>query len=189
MLASARLWGVRCCLVFIAWQVWCGSAFAMTAMEPARESTVKAAFIYRFGGFVEWPPGTFAHPQDPVVIGIAGDDAVASDLEQIVVGRTLAGRPLRVVRVRNAQAVESVNILFLGNARNGRSRELVPAAKDPVLVVSEKEDATYFGAALFFEHEGGRLRFSASPAAAEARGLRLSARLLAVAQHVEGHSR
>lgn len=169
--------------------VWCGAALAQAATPPARESTVKAAFIYRFGGFVEWPAGTFAHPNDPVVIGVAGDDQVASDLEEMVLGRTLAGRPLQVVRVRNTQALESVNILYLGSTRNGRTRDLVPAAKAPVLVVSEKEDAARLGAALFFEPEGGRIRFSAAPAAAESRGLRLSARLLAVAQNVEGHPR
>ena len=189
MLVSARLWRLRCCLALVLLQAWCGAVLAQAVTPAARESTVKAAFIYRFGGFVEWPPGTFAHPNDPVVIGVAGDDQVASDLEEIVLGRTLAGRPLQVVRVRNAQAVESVNILFLGNARSVRMRELIPAAKEPVLVVSEKEDAARLGAALFFESEAGRLRFSASPAAAEARGLRLSARLLAVAQNVEGHPR
>lgn len=157
--------------------------------SPARESTVKAAYLYRFGSFVEWPASTFASPTDPLVIGVVGDDFVASDLEQIVAGRTVDSRPVQVVRIREPQSGERVHILYLGNLRTSRLREFVPPPNVPVLLVSERDDAPRLGSALYFGMDGGRIRFSAAPVAAEARGLRLSARLLTVAQHVEGHGR
>lgn len=189
MLKSAGAKRFWCLLLLLAAQAGYGAGVAQAANLPARESTVKAAFLYRFGGFVEWPAGTFAHPGAPVVIGVAGDDQVARDLEALAGQRTLDGRPLQVLRIRNAETVASVNILYLGGRRNGRPRDLVPTARAPVLVVSEKADAARVGAALFFEPENGQVRFSAVPAAAQSRGLRLSARLLAVAQNVEGRPR
>jgi hypothetical protein len=156
---------------------------------PARESTVKAAFLFRFGSFVEWPAGTFASPTDPLVIGIVGDDFIASDLEQIVAGRTLDGRPVQVVRLREPQSVDPLHILYLGNLRLARLRDFVPPLGTPVLLVSEREESARLGSALYFGMDGGRIRFSAVPAAAETRGVRLSARLLAVAQQVQGHGR
>lgn len=166
------------------------TAPAVAAAAPAaRESTVKAAFLFRFGSFVEWPAGTFASATEPLVIGIVGEDSVATDLEQISAGRTVDGRPLRVLRLRDPAQSERTHILYLGNLRNARLREFLPAPSAPVLVVSEREDAARLGSALYFGMDGGRIRFSAAPAAAEARGLRLSARLLTVAQDVQGHSR
>src|SRR3954468_23532351 len=76
-----------------------GTAFAQPG-PPPRDSAVKAAFLYKFPGFVDWPAGSFARPDAPLVIGVAGNDAVAGDLEQIVAGRTLEGRPVAVRRLR-----------------------------------------------------------------------------------------
>ncbi len=70
------------------------------ALGAVRESAVKAAYLYKFGSFVEWPPGTFRSPAARLVIGVYGDDAVASELEQIAQGREVEGHPVRVLRVR-----------------------------------------------------------------------------------------
>ncbi len=156
------------------------------AEAPASESAVKAAYLYKFGSFVEWPPGTIARVDESFVIGVAGDDAVASELEQLAAGRRVEGRPLVVRRVRDPQAPGTVHILFIAGTREARLREFMPAASAPVLVVAEQEGALRLGASINFSAEGGRVRFSAAPGAAEARGLRLSSRLLAVAQSIEG---
>lgn len=155
----------------------------------ARESAIKAAFLYKFGSFVEWPAGTFARPEEPLVIGVAGDEAVAADLEQVIAGRTVEGRPVIARRIRDAQAATGVNILFIGGTRESRLRELLPPPPAPVLVVTEQDGALRLGSSINFSAEGGRVRFAASPSSAEARGIRLSSRLLAVAQAVEGRSR
>jgi hypothetical protein len=162
-------------------------AFAQAA--PSRDSAVKAAFLYKFIGFVEWPTGTFARPDAPVVIGVVGNDAVAGDLEQIVAGRAIEGRSMAVRRLREADAAAGLHVLLVGATREARLREAIAAVPGPVLVVTEQEQGLQSGAALNFALENGRVRFSASQVAAEARGLRLSARLLAVAQSVDGRTR
>lgn len=164
-------------------QAW---ALPVLAQSAASESAVKAAFLYKFAGFVEWPPVTFQSPADPLTIGVLGNDAVAADLEQVVAGRGLEGRRVVARRLREGDSLAGLHVLLLGATRDARLRELARSVPGPVLVVTEQDGALQLGSVLNFEAEEGRMRFSASLTSAEARGLRLSARLLAVAQHVEG---
>lgn len=152
----------------------------------ARESAVKAAYLYKFGSFVEWPPGAFSSPNAPFAIGVYGDDAVAAELEQLASGREVEGRRVAVVRVRDAADTASVRILFAGGSREARIRDLIAAVHGPVLTVAEGAVGGEPGPVLYFTQDQGRVRFSASLPAAAARGLRLSAKLLSVAQYVEG---
>ena len=80
-------------------------------------------------------------------------------------------------------------MLYIGSAREARLRELLPPLAAPVLVVTAQEAGLRLGGAINFGEERGRVRFSAAPAQALARGLRLSARLLEVAQAIEGATR
>jgi hypothetical protein len=163
-----------------------GGASAQPA-PVARASAVKAAFLYKFAAFVEWPRGTLA-PQQPLVIGVSGDEDVASDLEQLAASRA-EDRPVVVRRVAEGAPVQGVHILFLASRREGRLQEAIDAVKGAVLIVTEQPGALQLGSVLNFSFEAGRVRFGASLPAAEARGLKLSARLLAVAQAVEGRAR
>ena len=64
--------------------------------EDPLEREVKAAYLYKFGSFVEWPEASFARPDSPLQIGVAGDDALADQLVRTVTGRSVAGRPIAV---------------------------------------------------------------------------------------------
>jgi hypothetical protein len=138
-------------------------------LGAARDSAVKAAYLYKFGSFVEWPPGTFRGPNDPFVIGVWGDDAVASELTQLAHGRDIEGHPVKVLRLREAEDAHGLQILYAGGARESRIRD--------VLATRGRCCTT---------QEDGRVRFNASLPAAAARNLKLSAKLLAVALQVEG---
>jgi hypothetical protein len=154
-----------------------------------RESAVKAAFLYKFGSFAEWPAATFKSPQEPLVIGVLGDEAVAEELEQLAAGRSVEGRPLRIRTLRDGEAPGPVHILFIGTMRPQRLRDLLAATPGPVLVVTQQDGALAAGSVINFVADGARVRFDASPASAEARDLKLSARLLAVARNIEGRPR
>lgn len=159
------------------------------APGSARESAIKAAFLYKFAGFVDWPAGTFRRSDEPLVIGVANNDAVAADLQQIIAGRTVEGRPVAVRRLRAGENADRLHVLLIGAGPDAQVREQAGALPGPVLVVTEQPQGLGLGGVLNFNTEEGRVRFSASLPAAEARGLRLSARLLAVAQVVEGRGR
>ncbi|MES2185079.1 MAG: YfiR family protein [Pseudomonadota bacterium] len=154
----------------------------------ARESEVKAAYLYKFASFVEWPPAVFPAADTPLVIGVAGDDAVAADLAQLLAGRSLDGRPVLARQVIDPKNTSGVHILLLGTMPEAKLHEYLPPPDAPVLVVAEQEGGLRLGAALNLAADGGRVRFSAAPAQAQARGLKLSSRLLAVAQNIEGRA-
>lgn len=158
---------------------------AAQGLGLARDSAVKAAFLYKFGNFVEWPAEAFASATAPLVIGVFGDESVASELELITRGRTVQGRPITVRRIRASDEAPQVHILFAGGARAAPVRELLAATRGPVLTVADESGADA-GAVLHFSQQEGRVRFHASLTAARLRGLRLGARLLEVAQDVEG---
>jgi len=160
--------------------------------QPAdgmRDSTAKAVSLFRFSSFVSWPANAFRNPADPLVIGVLGDDAVAADLEQVVAGRVVEGRPVVVRRVVEPGSERGLHILFLGRQRDVRLRRLLAKVNGPVLTVTDQQGALALGSVINFVNDQGRVRFAASLTAAEQRSLRLSARLLAVASHVEGRSR
>ena len=177
-------WRLGLLLACCAWQ---GLAWA-AAPPSVSESAVKAAYLQRIIGLVEWPPGTFPGPDAPLVVAVAGNDAVASDLEQMVVGRPVHGRQVAVRRLREGEAPKDAHVLVVGAGREARVRELA-SATGPLLVVTEQENGHQLGGVLNFVMVDGRVRFTASLPQADARGLRLSARLLEVAQAVEGRSR
>jgi hypothetical protein len=165
------------------------AARAEAAGAAPHASAVKAAYLYQFGSFVDWPVATFKGPQDPLVIAVLGDEAVAGDLEQLAAGRSVEGRPLRIRTLKDGEAPGPVHVLFIGTMRPAKLRDLLAATPGPVLVVTQQEGALQAGSVINFVADGARVRFNASLASAEVRGLRLSARLLAVAQSVEGRPR
>ena len=165
------------------------AAVARAQVPTPSESAVKAAFLFKFPAFVEWPAGTFQRPDQPLVIGVAGDDEVAADLEQIATGHTIDSRPVQVRRIPEGTPATGVHVLFVSNRRDARLKEVIEATAGPVLVVTEQAAGLKLGGVLNFVAEGGRVRFAASLTAADARGLKLSSRLLSVAQSVEGRGR
>ncbi|MBG9389864.1 YfiR family protein [Caenimonas aquaedulcis] len=157
--------------------------------QAPTESSVKAAFLLKFGAFVEWPAGVFARPDQPIVIGVAGDEAIAADLERLAAGRQVEGHPVIVRRVADSAAGAGLHVLYVAPRRESRLQELLDTVTRPVLVVTSQADGLQHGGVINFITEGGRVRFAASLTAADTRGIKLSARLLAVAQSVEGRAR
>jgi hypothetical protein len=154
------------------------------AQEPL-ESSVKAAYLYKFLGYVEWPETSFASSDDPQVIGVMGADAVLAELQQIVPGRRINGHALVAKDVLPGEPIEGLHVLFIGATAN-LSKVMRGLVGRPVLVVTDSPAGLAQGSALNFVLVDHRVRFEASPAAAERSGLKLSARLLAVAEHVSG---
>lgn len=150
------------------------------------ERRVKAAFLYKFAGYVEWPAQAFASPNNEIVIGVVGADAVADELEQVVAGRRVGNRSLTVRRVSRADPDLKVHILFVGRGFDrAHSLELLSQTLgQPVLTVTEAESGLPTGSVINFVIVDNKVRFEISAAAAERNGLRLGSQLLAVARQV-----
>ena len=146
---------------------------------------VMAAFLYRFGGFVRWPPESMQGGK--FTIDVLGDDRVASDLEHMLPGLAVQGRPTAVRRISSLSELGDAQILYIG-ARGERTlrRMLKALGRRPVLIVTDQPGALDEGSMINFIVLGGHVRFEISLAAARQSGLRLSSELLSVATRVQG---
>lgn len=146
------------------------------------EHEVKAAYLYRFLAFVEWPAASFARPDSPIVVGVLGADDVLEELAAIVPGRVVQGRPIAVRRVQDAAAAGGAHLLFIGRGGGGQLARLPPSRGQ--LVVTDWAGGLDQGAVVNFVRSEGRVRFEVAMDAAARRDLKISSRMLAVASSV-----
>ena len=155
------------------------------AAATALERSVKAAFLYKFLGYAEFPPAAFGEVSAPVVIGIVGADELAAELSRIVAGRMVNQRPVVVKLVREGEAAAGVHLLFIGGEDGARVRAVLKAVNpEPMLVVTEAEHGLQNGSVINFKIVEQRVRFDVSLESADKHGVKLSSRLLTVANQV-----
>jgi hypothetical protein len=152
---------------------------------PMLERRVKAAFLYKFLGYAEFPAGTFADPAAPVTIGVIGADDMAAELARIVAGRTVNNRGIAVRQLRESDLPAPVQLLFVGGSDPARVGRVVRQVTPPVLVVTDCDNGLQQGSAINFVIVDERVRFDVSLDAAERDGVKLSSRLLTVANRVQ----
>ncbi len=144
----------------------------------------KAAFLYRFAAYVEWPVARTGPAE--FTIAVLADDKVAADLERLLAGRLIKGRPARVRRIRYLDEVGNAEILYVGIPRHKTVRRVIARmGVRPVLVVTDEASGLNDGSTVNFIMSEQHLRFEVSLAAAERRGLRISSQLLSLAARVE----
>lgn len=176
-----------CCLIACC-VVWSGSpaGHAQTGGAAAiSERSVKAAFLCKFAGYVEWPDER-AVPGEALLIGVLESEAMADELVRITRDRTVNDRHVNVRRLAPGDSLQGLHILFVGERSPDRLDELLlPARQHPILIVTEAAGALAEGSIINFTIDRKRVRFEVSLHAAERSRLKLSSRLLAVAQRVQ----
>jgi hypothetical protein len=155
----------------------CAGAVLMSAQDANLEYRVKAAYLFNFTKFVEWPTAAFAGGRAfSFSICVAGRNPFGPALTATLVGETVAGRPL-AARVVNAGGAAGCHVLFVP-AGVPAAAYLRAVGKEPVLTVGESADFLAQGGAINFVLDEGRVRFEINQAAAERAQLRISSRLL-----------
>ncbi len=173
---------------------WCICTIAVdgsvaTSQPASAEYQVKAAFLYNFAKFVEWPPQAFPSPDSPFTICLAGDPFEGA-LDRTVQGELLDRRPLMVRRIIPAEDLRGCQMIYLAPNENRRSAEIIDAAvNSPILTVGETDSFINEGGIIRFVRSGGRIHFQINPDAAERASLRVSARLLRLADIVRPRQR
>lgn len=158
------------------------SCLAVGADAPASngvERGVKAAFLYKFLGYVE-----YAQDAGPLVVGVAGADDIGAELVRITTGRNVGGRAVAVRTVREGDSLAGLHMLFVGADATRSGTLLRSAQQQGVLTVTESDNGLQQGSVINFRLVEERVRFEVSLPAAEKSGLKLSSRLLSVAYHV-----
>jgi hypothetical protein len=159
-----------------------GTAFAQQPLYDANQ--VKAAFLYHFGSYVQWPAA--APPDDAITIAVLGDPEVVAHLAQFLPGRRIQDRPVEVRSLARIEDLGDAEMLFIGRQQNARLAQLIAAVgQRPTLLVTDADNGLDRGAMVNFQLVDARVRFEISVPRAEEAGLTLSSRLLSAALRVE----
>jgi hypothetical protein len=166
------LWIAAVCLLPFADQ-------AAEKLSPS-EYQIKAAFLFNFIKFVEWPPHVASATNSPLIIAVIGQDPFGRDLESVIEGKRINDRPLLVRRFPPDASPGFSHILFVSASERRRIGEICRALEDaPTLIVGDGiEGFCQSGGMLNFVMEGKKVRFETNSRAAERHGLKMSSKLL-----------
>lgn len=157
---------------------------AAAPATPNLERSVKAAYLFKFLGYVEFLAARDAEEGSPLAVGVLGAEDVAAELARITAGRTVNGRPIAVRSLREGEPVAGLHMVYAGSASD-LPKVLRSAAQNGALGVADDENGLQQGAVINFRIVDERVRFEVSLPAAERSNLKLSSRLLSVAWHVQ----
>jgi hypothetical protein len=158
---------------------------AAATPAPGMEYQVKAAFLYNFTQFVEWPAEAFAAPDAPLVIGILGQDPFENYLDDVVRGEKSGGHPIVVKRYRDIGSARDCQLLFVGGEESLRPQSVLAALKDrSVLTVGDSEEFSKRGGMIDFITRRGKIRLEINVETVRAANLAVSSKLLRLADIV-----
>jgi len=181
LLFTGCYWQVRALLLLL----MLVDAPEISAQTQALEYQVKAAFLYQFSAYVQWPASAFADPTAPLVFGILDADTIADELIAISRDNRVSGRTIVVRKLAPDDATDGLHVLFVGRAQTRTSEPLLlQALAGSVLTITEAPAQRPDGSVINFAIIDDKVRFDVSLIMAERAGLAISSRLLQVARRV-----
>lgn len=151
----------------------------------AKEYALKAAFLYKFTGFIDWPASAFAAPSDPFVIAVVGEDPFGRTLDDALAGQRIGAREVVLLRDPSGSTSPTCHVAFVRIRDEARRRAVLERfAGRPVLLVGEEDGFLEAGGMIRLVLTGDRVRFEVHRGTAERSGLKISSKLLALATRV-----
>ena len=152
--------------------------------QQPTEFDVKAAYIYNFAKFVEWPAGKSSHAGVAITVCVVGEDHFGPALAMIE-GKSVGGRKIRIKRESAQHNLRGCDILFISSSEKKRLAEILDAVKDAnVLTIGDTKGFAQQGVMINFYMENKTVRFEINPKPAGRAGLRISSNLLKIAKIV-----
>jgi hypothetical protein len=164
-----------------------GTSLAWSQETPAEEYRLKAAFVYRFPQFVEWPESALDGHEN-VTICVTRPNPFGALLHELIAGETLNGRQLVIRDIDRASTLNGCQVLFMPAGTAAVKDVLGSVGNRPILTIGESPRFLEQGGVINLEVVDRRVRFEVSPMAAERVGLKLSSQLLRLAVRVRGAS-
>ena len=166
------------------------NALQVHAQDALSEYQVKAAYLFNFLKFVEWPDESFADPIAPIVIGVVGEDPFGNALPQVVIGKTVQGRDLVIRIYHTGEDLRGAHILFISASERKRLPMILSSLRGSnVLTVADTAGFLDAGGMIQFLNENGRVRFAINVDAAGRAKLKMSSKLLSLAKVVGGNGK
>jgi hypothetical protein len=168
------------------------SPLARAQANPPGEYELKAAFLFNFAKFIDWPEGSFESPQSPFTICVVGPDPFGNILEDAMRGKMIGNRPLAIRRLKDKAGARLCQIEFVSSSESAHLAEILGSLHGAnVLVVGDTSGFAASGGTIQFTLEDNRVRFAINIDAVDRSGLKFSSKLLSLAKvlHDEGHSK
>lgn len=176
----------RRCLAAVTAAGFCaGALWPLPVRSQSLEYPIKAAFLFKFGEFVQWPADAFAATDGVLNICIVGDPNFAAIVAKAVQAETVAGRRVAAQALASIAATDPCHIAYIADS----PKQLVADAlavlmgKPVVTVTDDSRDPT--AGVIHFVIQNNRVRFAIDDATAAANGLTLSSALLNIAVSVQ----
>jgi hypothetical protein len=158
------------------------------AQDALPEYQVKAAYLFNFFKFVEWPQDSFGDPTTPVVIGVVGEDPFGTTLPVVIAGKTVQGRELVFRKYYVGEDLRGAHILFISASEKKRLPAILLSLRGSwVLTVSDVDGFLDQGGMIQFVNENDRIRFAINLSATSQANLKMSSKLLSLAKLVGGN--
>jgi hypothetical protein len=155
----------------------------IASAQSVPEHEVKAAYIFNFSKFIEWPADAFKSANAPINVGIVGDSSVASSLQRIVRNQTVEGRPITVRQVGRESNLVNYHIIFVGRSESDRARQIISGVqRHGILTIGDSPNFLREGGVINLFLEGNKLRFEINTLSAERSSLKISSKLLKLAK-------
>ena len=159
--------------------------FARGAQGQVDEYRVKAAFLFNFAKFVDWPTETLPAADAPMNFCVLGRSPASDELDASIRGKAINAHVISVRHLRGPEEIKDCHLVFLAASAGKQHLKLLQAARGlPILLVSESPGFARAGGAIDFVIEGGKVIFEVNQNAAEAAHLKISSKLLALAHIV-----
>ena len=153
------------------------------AAGPPNEYALKAVFLYNFCRFIDWPDAAFSGPNDPIVIGVLGEDPFGPLLEEAVKGESFRGRSIQIARYRSVREIGRCHLLFVAASETARLNEILSAVEGKSIVtVGETDGFIERGGMIALAADRNRVRLLINPDTLRAARLDVSSKLLRVAE-------
>lgn len=153
----------------------------------ADEYRIKAAFLFNFAKFVQWPPQAYQNDPEHQVFCVFGADPFGPVLDHTLAGKQVEGRSVVVRRVQDREELRRCQLVFVAAAEGELLPEILTSlGNSPVLLVGDDPDFVRDGGAISFVLRKGHVRFAINPKAAQQARLKIDAQLLDLAEIVKG---
>jgi hypothetical protein len=163
------------------------SAVTTVRAQDVTELSLKAAFVYNFAKFTEWPPDVLTSTT-PFTACVVGDPRFGDALARTVQGRLLSGRPIVVSRLQPDGLLKSCHLLYISGAAAEVARVVLAVKGSPVLTISDLDNFAQLGGIAHIFVEDGRMRFDLNLDLARRARLQLSSKLLSLAAAIHDGS-
>jgi hypothetical protein len=157
----------------------------VTQAQSATEYQVKAAFLFNFAKFVEWPADAVHGADAPLQICLLGQDPFGHEFEEVIGDKSVNGHRIEVIHPSGVPQARGCQIIFVASSEKGQVLEILRGLRGAsVLTVGDIPGFAEMGGIINFVLDDGRVRFEINMKAAERAHLKLSARLLTVAKRI-----